>query len=253
MVNGFTASIFAVWPGTAKLLVMSSRATHVAFTLIELLVVTSIVAVLAAMLLPAVSLVKSAANQSVCASNQRQIGMAAAMYVSDNDGLLPWVQGTVYWWFHEPVLGQYMETRSVAGSTALADSNQIVNCPAAPRPTSGSIFARQGLNLRVLPSAFDVAMAKDYPLSGIARSTGLIAICVDGGDRFHPGYGTPPNCYGLAADQAGANWSAGDPLCYYNWKGRHHGGTNTLYLDGHVAFVADLRTEVQQGRVFVTR
>jgi prepilin-type N-terminal cleavage/methylation domain-containing protein/prepilin-type processing-associated H-X9-DG protein len=59
------------------------------FTLIELLVVISIIAVLASILLPAVSLVRGAARTSVCASNMRQIGVACSNYTIDNDGLLP--------------------------------------------------------------------------------------------------------------------------------------------------------------------
>lgn len=59
------------------------------FTLIELLIVISIIAVLASILLPAVSLVRNAARTSVCASNMRQIGIALGTYQTDNDGLLP--------------------------------------------------------------------------------------------------------------------------------------------------------------------
>lgn len=47
------------------------------FTLIELLVVISIIAVLAALLLPAIGLVRGAANNMKCLSHLRQIGAQA--------------------------------------------------------------------------------------------------------------------------------------------------------------------------------
>jgi prepilin-type N-terminal cleavage/methylation domain-containing protein len=58
------------------------------FTLIELLVVISIIAVLAAMLLPAIGLVKSSARSSVCMNNLRQFGIGFMTYASDNEGSL---------------------------------------------------------------------------------------------------------------------------------------------------------------------
>jgi prepilin-type N-terminal cleavage/methylation domain-containing protein/prepilin-type processing-associated H-X9-DG protein len=61
------------------------------FTLIELLVVVSIIAVLASMLLPAIKLVREAANQTSCASNLRQLALASFAYANDNDG---WYQST---------------------------------------------------------------------------------------------------------------------------------------------------------------
>lgn len=60
-----------------------------AFTLIELLVVISILAVLASLLLPAISMVRDSAKLIQCQSNIRQIGMAHLAYANDNDGLLP--------------------------------------------------------------------------------------------------------------------------------------------------------------------
>ncbi len=55
------------------------------FTLMELLVVIAILGILGAMLLPAVSNAKARGHNAACKNQQRQIGLALAMYVSDNN------------------------------------------------------------------------------------------------------------------------------------------------------------------------
>ena len=60
-----------------------------AFTLVELLVVVAILAVLAALLLPALGIGKNKARSVQCGSNLRQWGLAFRMYASDNEDHLP--------------------------------------------------------------------------------------------------------------------------------------------------------------------
>ena len=91
--------------------------------------VIAIIAILAALLLPALARAKMEAQTIKCVNNNRQIGLALMMYASDNGDFLPPLATVTFptqpgqlWWF------QYLSTNKYITSDTI--SNNIWRCPA---------------------------------------------------------------------------------------------------------------------------
>ena len=123
----------------------SRESAKAGFTLLELLVVVAIIAVLAGLLLPALSLAKSKARQILCMASQKQLALASELYGTDSLGFFvpnghghpdseetprTWVAGDSHFFLPGFTNTQYLVDERYAAFASYIPTAKLYKCPA---------------------------------------------------------------------------------------------------------------------------
>ena len=199
---------------------MERRKRRTGFTLIELLVVVAIIAILAAMLLPALSQAREKARQALCISNLKQIGLAILMYKED---------------YNEVVASASYPYNQLSINTTYITDKAVWRCQSNRNPSKPAGFEKYGVSYAwngdfVFTTNWDTGSPLRYTkYSRIKYPDKMFLV----GDEGWGADGTGDGGEGCIYSQSGGSSPTQNArMVAY----RHSDGANFLFADGHVEY-----------------
>lgn len=255
------------------------------FTLIELIVVIAIIAILMSLLLPGVSRMRDRGLRAGCASNLRQIGVAANLWAGDWNGRLPpimisdtaqdYAEQTLgrraQAWTDYAILGQYLGNDMDGHTPGLVKKTSMLHCPADRQDYPGWSRSRDDPALDAASYGFNVFLQRDpgvdyrhgwgtqVTLNTIRNSIGMFdpARTILAIDAHYPLWNAgsssdSPPAYGAPEPFTG-NWTPGSPTHWEIWAMRHGNqqGANMVMIDGSVTYVEDDLSSLLADRTYL--
>ncbi|MCW5550598.1 MAG: DUF1559 domain-containing protein [Verrucomicrobiae bacterium] len=215
-----------------------ARDSHRAFSLTELLVVIAVIAILAALLLPALGKSKSRAEGVACANNLRQLSLAWQWYADDNDSLLvnnhgtpetlarrqTWANNVLDWVDGDDNTNLLHLTDSKLGPYANR-ATQIYKCPSDREPAlNGQRLRTMSMNAQVgnpgeLTNRFNPGYVQFFKAAEVLHPSGIFVFLDEHCDTLNDGFFV-------------------NRLDDYEWGNLpgsyHNGAANLSFADGHV-------------------
>jgi len=240
----------------------SNKAGRPGFTLVELMVVIAIIAVLAALLLPALARAKERAQAIICLNNTKQLGLGAHLYAEDHEDRLPynlgmsgsfrtninWVNNVMTWDLSPDNTNTATLTGASLGSY-VSGATAICRCPSDQ--ALGAVQRAAGWNERIRSYSMN-AMAGDagnfsingynqnnpaytqfFKLAQIPHPSDIFVFLDEHPDSIDDGYflnKDPQNNYGGAYGGASSRAQWTDLPASY-----HNGAAAFSFADGHSA------------------